>query len=164
MIDPVIIYTDGSAINKKTGKGAREGGAGVVMLYKNYRREIAKGKYINTTSARMEIMAIIVAMEAINQPNKHELIIHTDNQYCSNTVNKGWYDNWKKSGNIEERKNYDLWIRFFKVYDELGGRKKITLKWIKGHAGHPLNERADVLANAGRLKEKVLEDHNEFTK
>lgn len=165
MIEPVIIYTDGSCNNKKSGEGARVGGAGVVMSYKGMRKEIAQGCYHNTTSARMEIMAMIVALENINvTKKKYDIILHTDNQYCSNTINKGWYDNWVSTGTLMERSNCDLWIRFFKLYDKLGGRKHITLKWIKGHNGHPENEKADELANQGRSKENVLEDHKEYVK
>lgn len=165
MSSPVIIYTDGSCNNNKLKGG--DGGIGVVMRYKHHKMDFFEGQYNRTTSSRMEIMAIIRAMEKIVVPkgkkNSFDIIIHTDNQYCSNTVNKGWYDNWLSTGTLDERANADLWKRFYKIYDKLGGRRKVTLKWIRGHTGHPLNELADQLANKGRAIKDIIEELPAFT-
>lgn len=165
MSHQVIIYTDGSCNQNKNTKDKSlvgVGGIGVVMRFGKFKKDFCEGRFINTTSARMEIMAIIRAMESITikegHTNKFDIVIHTDNQYCSNTVNKGWYRNWKSHNNSSDRPNMDLWDRFFKIYDKLGGRQKVTVKWIKGHNGHPLNELADKLANEGRKKRKKIQD------
>lgn len=167
MKDPVIIYTDGSCNNRKSGEGAGTGGIGVVMRYGKHKMDFFEGQFFRTTSARMEIMAMIRALENITikdgQENKFDIIIHTDNQYCSNTINKGWYDNWIRTGTLDERSNPDLWRRFFAIYDKLGGRKRVTIKWVPGHSGHKFNELADKLANEGRVIKDIIDDLPKFT-
>ncbi len=88
----------------------------------------------------MELLAVIIALEAIKKPG-HDVQVYTDSQYLVNAVEKGWVWNWEKK-NFKGKKNPDLWNRFLKIF----GRHRIKFHWIKGHAGHAENERADELA------------------
>lgn len=152
----ITCYTDGSCNNKKTGPGAREGGFGIVLRAGQHKKDYFEGRYINTTSARMELMAVIRAIELCTKG--WHIIIHTDNQYVQKTVEVGWLTNWIRKGILEEKANADLWKRFKKAYDEKGGKHFIKIKWVKGHAGNEFNELADELANKGRLMVETHQD------
>lgn len=147
----IAIHTDGSCDNKKG-----EGGFGIVFRAGKHKKEYFEGSYRNTTSARMEIMAVIRAIELCNPG--WEIVIHTDNQYVQKTVEFGWLQNWLNKGILEDKANPDLWLQFKKAYEEKGGKNFITIKWVKGHNGNKFNEVADELANKGRKSKRVIED------
>jgi len=132
----IIAYTDGAS----TGNPG-PGGYGVVLISKEYnlRKEFSEGFRL-TTNNRMELLAVIIAIEALRKPNS-EIIIHSDSAYVVNAVEKGWLWGWIKKG-FKGKKNEDLWRRFANTYN----KHQIKLKWVKGHAGIPENERCDQLA------------------
>lgn len=100
----------------------------------------------------MELLAVISALEAIKKDG-HQIEIYTDSQYLVNSVEKGWVRNWEKKG-FKGKKNPDLWKRFLKIFE----RHRIKFYWIKGHAGHPENERADELAVEAAQKHNLKVD------
>ena len=134
---PVVIYTDG-ACSGNPGPG----GWGAILIYGDHRKEISDGE-VETTNNRMELMAAIVALEALKRPSRVEL--HTDSSYLKNGITD-WIERWKANGwrtaNKKPVKNVELWQRL----DEARARHKIDWHWVRGHAGHPENERADELA------------------
>ena len=131
----IKIFTDGSS---RGNPGP--GGYGVVMLYKGNRKELSQG-YKITTNNRMELTAVIKALEAIKK-NSIKVTIYSDSKYVVESVEKGWIWNWGKK-NFKKKKNIDLWKQFIPLY------KKFNIKfvWVKGHAGIKENERCDELAN-----------------
>jgi ribonuclease HI len=147
MTPKVLIYTDG-ACRGNPGPG----GWGAVMLSGGHRKEMCGGDPA-TTNNRMELMAAIQALEALKKPCEVEL--HTDSQYVKNGVTQ-WIHGWKARGwRTADRspvKNEDLWKRL----DAARSRHKVDWRWVKGHAGHELNELADQLANRG-MKEMLGE-------
>jgi ribonuclease HI len=132
----VHIYTDGAA---KGNPG--NGGYGVVMelVGTSHKKEIYEGFRL-TTNNRMELLAVIVGLEKLKTPNMKVLIV-SDSKYVVDSVEKKWVLGWEKKG-FANRKNADLWTRFFKVYR----KHQVDFKWIKGHNNHPQNERCDELA------------------
>ena len=130
----IIIYTDGAA---RGNPGP--GGYGVVMLFGDLRKEISEG-FRNTTNNRMELLAVIVGLEAVKNKELH-IKVFSDSKYVVDAVNKGWLWEWEKK-RFKKKKNVDLWIRFLEVY------RKYSVKfiWVKGHANIPENERCDQLA------------------
>lgn len=149
-MDVVNIYTDGSADNLKS----REGGCGVVLRFRDMEKDVFFGRYINTTSARMEILAVIKALE-ICEPG-FDIVIHSDNQYVVNAAND-WAWKWEKT-NFAGKKNEDLWKRFIELMTLKHDRDSVSFKWVKGHDGTELNELADQLANKGRLFKSSFQD------
>ena len=115
------------------------GGFGTVLISGQYRKEISGG-YRKTTNNRMELMAVIVGLEALKKTNT-VITIYSDSKYVVDSVEKGWLWGWVKKG-FKEKKNADLWKRFIPVYK----LQKVTFKWVKGHVGIPENERCDQLA------------------
>lgn len=142
----VTIHTDGAA-QGNPGKG----GYGVVMQAGKHYKELSKG-YKYTTNNRMELLAVIVALEALKIPNSEVLVV-SDSKYVVDAVEKAWVFAWAKKG-FAKKKNPDLWQRFLKVYKH----HTVKFKWIKGHTGHPLNERCDQLAVAAAQSETLFED------
>ena len=132
----VHIYTDGAA---KGNPG--NGGYGVVMELagSNYKKEFYQGFRL-TTNNRMELLAVIVGLEKLKQPNQKVLII-SDSKYVVDSVEKKWVFGWEKK-NFSGKKNPDLWMRFLKAYR----KHQVDFKWVKGHNNHPQNERCDALA------------------
>ena len=130
----IIIYTDGSA----KGNPGR-GGYGVVMLSGKHRKEISKG-FLLTTNNRMELLAVIVAIENVKKLNS-EIVVYSDSKYVVNAVEKGWLFNWQNKG-FKGKKNPDLWDRFLSVYK----RHSVKFVWVKGHNNNVENERCDTLA------------------
>ena len=128
------MYTDGSS---RGNPGP--GGFGTVLISGQYRKEIS-GAYRKTTNNRMELMAVIVGLEALKKTNT-VITIYSDSKYVVDSVEKGWLWGWVKKG-FKEKKNADLWKRFIPVYK----LQKVTFKWVKGHVGIPENERCDQLA------------------
>ncbi|MCW8108733.1 ribonuclease HI [Alteromonas ponticola] len=133
----VRIYTDGSCLGNPG-----PGGYGAVLLYKNHRKELADG-FAHTTNNRMELLAAIKALESLSE--SCHITLTTDSQYVKNGINQ-WIHNWRKNGwKTKDRKpvkNADLWQQL----DEAVNRHDIDWKWVKGHSGHPENERCDELA------------------
>ncbi len=133
----IIVYTDGGSLGNPG-----PGGYGVVMRYgSSYRKELSEG-FRKTTNNRMELLAVIRALESMKKEGL-EIDIYTDSQYVMNSVEKGWVFNWEKKG-FKGKKNADLWKRFLPLY----GKHRIKFHWVKGHSGVPDNERCDVLAKA----------------
>ena len=157
MNDSITVFTDGSCNNKKTGKGAREGGYGIALRCGSHTKNYHSPRHLNTTSARMEILAIIHALKMCNKGWK--VVIHSDNEYAVNTANE-WLWKWLDQGILKSKSNSDLWEQFIEAYDKHGGREKgmIEFVWVKGHNGNPLNELADKLANKGRNSDKTIVD------
>ena len=142
MTPKVIIYTDG-ACRGNPGPG----GWGAIMMYGGREKELCGGE-LETTNNRMELMAAIQALESLNRPCKVEL--HTDSQYVKNGITQ-WISGWKARGwrtaDKSPVKNDDLWKRL----DAARARHDVDWRWVKGHAGHEHNERADGLARRGML-------------
>ena len=136
MSHEVHIYTDGAA---KGNPG--NGGYGVVMemVGTNYKKEFYEG-FRHTTNNRMELLAVIVGLEKLRNPNMKVLVI-SDSKYVVDAVEKKWVFGWEKK-NFAGKKNPDLWMRFLKIYR----KHQVDFKWIKGHNNHPQNERCDQLA------------------
>lgn len=139
----VVAYTDGSS---RGNPGP--GGYGAVLIYVGpdgveHRRELCAG-YACTTNNRMELLGAIVALEALKRPCEVEL--HSDSQYVVNAFNQHWVDGWQRKGwktaGKKPVKNPDLWKRLLAAMEP----HEVRWMWVKGHAGHELNERADELA------------------
>jgi len=130
----VEIYTDGAA---RGNPGP--GGYGAILKFGKHEKELSGG-FRNTTNNRMELLAIIVALENLKKDNL-EVVITTDSKYVADSVNKGWVFNWVKI-NFKQKKNPDLWKRYLKLH----AKQNISIKWVKGHDGHYFNERCDELA------------------
>ena len=142
--EAIDIYTDGAC---KGNPGA--GGWGALLKSGPHTREIYGGEP-RTTNNRMELIAVIRALEALKRPAR--VRIHTDSQYVQKGIS-AWIHNWKRRGwqtaDRKPVKNTDLW----RCLDELAANHEIEWIWVKGHAGHPENERADQLANLGVTEE-----------
>jgi len=138
-VTPVLIYTDG-ACSGNPGPG----GWGAILIFGEHERELCGGEPL-TTNNRMEIMAAIEGLEALKRPCSVDL--HTDSQYLRQGITQ-WIAGWKARGwrtaDNKPVKNEDLWKRL----DLARARHDVRWHWVKGHAGHPLNERADGLARS----------------
>jgi ribonuclease HI len=141
MTDGVVeIYSDG-ACRGNPGPG----GWGAILRFNEVEKELFGGEAA-TTNNRMELTAVIRALEALKQPSR--VRVYTDSQYVQKGI-KEWIHGWKRNGwktsDKKDVKNKTLWIEL----DELRKKHEIEWHWVKGHAGHPENERADALANKG---------------
>ena len=105
----------------------------------NYKKEFYEG-FRHTTNNRMELLAVIVGLEKIKNPNAKVLVV-SDSKYVVDAVEKKWVFGWEKKG-FKDKKNPDLWKRFLKIYRQ----HQVDFKWVKGHNSHPQNERCDELA------------------
>lgn len=136
----VNIYTDG-ACSGNPGPG----GWGAILKYGEYVKELSGGEN-PTTNNRMELSACIFALEALKEPC--HVILTTDSRYVVDGITKGWAKSWKSNGwrrsNKEPALNPDLWEKLLSLCE----KHKVEFRWIKGHAGHPENERCDKLAVA----------------
>lgn len=130
----IIIYTDGAA---RGNPGP--GGYGAVLKHKNNRKELSQGFRL-TTNNRMELLAVIVALETLKIEDS-QVTVYTDSKYVSDAVEKGWVFNWERK-QFKKKKNPDLWKRFLKIYP----KHQVKFIWVKGHANIPENERCDQLA------------------
>lgn len=130
----IKVFTDGAA---KGNPGP--GGYGAILDYKGKRKELSEG-FRRTTNNRMELLAVIKALEAIKKPG-WEVVVYSDSKYVVDAVEKGWVHSWVKKA-FKGKKNADLWRQFLEVYP----KHKVKFQWVKGHAGHPENERCDQLA------------------
>ena len=144
----IEIYTDG-ACSGNPGKG----GYGIVMKVpeKNYEKRFSKGFRL-TTNNRMELLAVIVALEKLKS-TENDIHIYTDSKYVADAINQKWIFGWIKKG-FKNVKNPDLWKRLVPLIKA----HKITFHWIKGHAGHPENEICDQLAVKASQSENLLVD------
>ena len=142
----ITIYTDGSA---KGNPG--NGGYGIVMISGAYRKELKQGFKL-TTNNRMELLAVIIAIESVKKEGS-EITIFSDSKYVVDAVEKKWVFGWEKK-NFNKKKNPDLWIRFLKIYR----KQKVSFVWVKGHANNKENERCDVLAVQAAESKNLLTD------
>ena len=142
----IIIYTDGSA---KGNPG--NGGYGIVMMSGSYRKELKQGFKL-TTNNRMELLAVIIALESVKKENS-EITIYSDSKYVIDSVEKKWVFGWEKK-KFNKKKNPDLWIRFLKIYR----MQKVSFIWVKGHANNKENERCDFLAVQAADGQSLLTD------
>ncbi len=152
----VRIYSDGSARSNPEGPG----GFGTLIHYVDTKgqlhvREFSEG-YKKTTNNRMELMGVITGLEALTKPCDVEVI--SDSKYVTDAFNKGWIDNWViNNWRTSQKKtvlNRDLWVRLLKAMEP----HKVEFTWVKGHAGHPENERCDQLATAAADGDDLLDD------
>jgi len=152
----VTIYTDGSARGNPDGPG----GYGTILSYidgngTEHLREYSQG-YKKTTNNRMELLAAIVGLEALIRPC--EVTLYSDSQYLVKAFNDHWLEGWIKKGwkrgKNEPVKNVDLWKRLLRAMEP----HKVEFIWVKGHAGHPQNERCDLLATKAADSEDLLDD------
>lgn len=148
----IIIYTDGAS---RGNPGP--GGYGIVMLYGTLRKELSEGFRL-TTNNRMELLSVIVALEALKKEGL-EATIYSDSKYVVDAVEKKWVFDWEKK-NFKDKKNPDLWKRFLTIYR----KQKVKFVWVKGHHTNVENNRCDELAVAaalgGNLKTDVGYENN----
>ncbi len=134
----VTLYSDGAASGNPG-----PGGYGVVLESGKHRKEMWGG-YRMTTNNRMELLAVIVGLEALKAPGT-DVVVVSDSKYVVDSVEKGWVFDWEKKG-FAKKKNPDLWKRFLVAYR----KHTVRFHWIRGHNGHPQNELCDRLAVAAR--------------
>ena len=145
--EPIILYTDGSS---RGNPGP--GGYGVVLKYGSYRKELSQGFRL-TTNNRMELLGVIEGLKAIKK-REIPVKIYSDSSYVVNAVNNGWLKSWV-SKDLSKKKNSDLWGLFLNVSQTFSSLEFI---WIKGHAGHPENERCDRLAVEASQRGDIIDD------
>lgn len=152
----VSIYTDGAARGNPDGPG----GYGTVLEYVDtkgelHRKELSQG-YKKTTNNRMELMAVIAGLEALNRSCEVEL--YSDSKYVVDAFNQHWIDGWLKKGwkrgKNEPVKNIDLWKRLLAAKE----KHQVKFIWVKGHDGHPQNERCDALATSAADGDALIDD------
>lgn len=152
----VEIYTDGAARGNPEGPG----GYGAVLHYTDGKgelhvREYSQG-YVKTTNNRMELMAVIVGLEALKKPC--QVRVYSDSKYVTDAFNQHWIDGWLakgwKRGKNQPVLNVDLWKRLLAAKE----MHDVTFHWVKGHAGHAENERCDQLATSAADGEDLIED------
>ncbi|MGB4844204.1 MAG: ribonuclease HI [Ferruginibacter sp.] len=146
-MNTIHIYTDGSS---RGNPGP--GGFGVIMMWNNHRKEISKG-FRHTTNNRMELLAVITGLEAITK-KELPVIVYSDSQYVVRAIEEGWLKNWIKTNFKGGKKNRDLWERYY----DLAQNRNIKLKWVKGHADNPYNNRCDELATAAADGKNLVAD------
>lgn len=147
----ITIYTDGYC---KPNPGV--GGYGAVLTYDEHENELMGG-YRNTTNNRMELLAPIIALKALKEGCR--VTVYSDSKYVVDAVSKGWAQKWRSKGWKRNRKeraiNPDLWEQLLAEIE----RHDVEFRWVKGHAGHPGNERADRLSEEGaRLPELLIDE------
>ena len=142
----INIYTDGSA-KGNPGKG----GFGVILISGNHYKEISQG-FRHTTNNRMELLAVIVGLEHLKNINS-EVQVYSDSKYVVDSIEKKWVFQWEKK-HFKGKKNADLWKRFLIIYK----KHKVSFNWVKGHAGHPQNEKCDYLAVKASEQPQLLVD------
>lgn len=150
MSDKVTIYTDGSCLGNPG-----PGGYGAVLLFGDNRRELSGG-FTGTTNNRMELLAVITALESLTR--SCEVDLYTDSQYIQKAITQGWLKNWIKNGwktaAKKPVKNQDMWKRLMPLLD----RHQVDFRWVKGHAGDPENERCDDLARSAASQRGLPRD------
>lgn len=147
MNNDVIIYTDGSS---RGNPGP--GGYGAILMSGNRMKELSQG-YRRTTNNRMELMGVIAALEAMKRPRLN-ITVYTDSQYIVKAVKEGWLNKWIATNFAKGKKNKDLWVRFYNLYNQ----HQIKFVWVKGHADNQYNNRCDVLATTAADGRELLVD------
>jgi ribonuclease HI len=142
----ITIYTDGASSGNPG-----PGGYGVVLISGKRRLEKSEGFRL-TTNNRMELMAVIIGLEALKIPGS-KVVVYTDSKYVADSVEKGWIFQWESKA-FKKKKNADLWVRFLKIYR----KHKVKFVWIKGHSNNTENEICDRLAVNAYLNGVLLED------
>ena len=142
----IEIFTDGAA----KGNPGR-GGYGVLLRFNDVVKELSEG-FRMTTNNRMELLAVIVALESL-KTNQYPVHIYSDSKYVIDSISKKWVFNWVKTG-FKGKKNNDLWLRYLEIHPKFN----LVFHWVKGHAGHIENERCDVLAVAAAEGENLKID------
>lgn len=140
----IELFTDGAASGNPG-----PGGFGTILRSGQHYKEISGG-FRKTTNNRMELLAVIVGLESLKKTGM-DVLVYSDSKYVVDAVEKKWLFNWIKTG-FKDKKNKDLWIRFVNTYRQ----HNVKFKWIKGHAGHPENERCDRLAVAAYQQREEL--------
>ncbi len=156
----VLLFSDGSARGNPDGPG----GYGTILQFTDaggnlHEKELSRG-YRRTTNNRMELLGCIAGLEALNRPCIVD--VYSDSKYLTDAFNQHWIESWEakgwKRGRNEDVKNVDLWKRLLKAMEP----HEVTFHWVKGHAGHPENERCDRLATGAAdgdfLSEDIQED------
>lgn len=150
-IPEIDLYSDGGA-EPNPGKG----GFGVIMSYKGAKKEFSQGFRL-TTNNRMELMRVIHGLERLK--TKSIVNVYSDSRYVIDGITKGWAEKWKSKNwyrtKTEKAINYDLWERLLTL---ISNQQKVKFNWIRGHVGHPENERCDELANIALNSESLIED------
>jgi ribonuclease HI len=141
------IYTDGAA---RGNPGP--GGYGAILIWGNVTKELSAG-YKHTTNNRMELMAVVRALEALKKEGMR-ITIYSDSQYVVKAVSEGWLRKWIATGFKGGKKNRDLWMQFY----NLSLKHNIKFVWVKGHADNPYNNRCDELATAAADGNNLLVD------
>lgn len=146
----IIIHTDGGA-----APNPGVGGYGIVIQKGNHRKELSAG-YELTTNNRMEMLGVIVALQALKEPS--EVLLHTDSKYVVDSITKRWVYGWMKRGwkksDGNRPENVDLWQRLLPLLKQ----HEVEFRWVKGHAGNTENERCDALVAEGRNAKPLLVD------
>jgi len=146
----ITLYTDGGSLGNPG-----PGGYGVVLIYKQHRKELSGG-YRRTTNNRMELTAAISGLEALKQPCR--VTLYTDSRYLVDAVSKGWAKSWRAKGWMRNKKdkalNPDLWTRLLDLLEQ----HQVEFVWVKGHAGEAENERCDQLSVAAARRENLPAD------
>ena len=147
----VYAFSDGSAIGNPG-----PGGYGVVLKWGDSLKELSQG-FVHTTNNRMELLGAIMALESLKK--RQRVVLTTDSQYVINGIEKGWARKWRANGWRRNKNkpalNPDMWERLLTAVD----RHEVSFNWIRGHTGHPENERCDELANgAARGVDLIVDD------
>jgi ribonuclease HI len=149
-MDKINIYTDGSSLGNPG-----PGGYGIVLLSGEYRKELSQG-YKLTTNNRMELLAVIIALESLKKENS-DVTVYSDSKYVVDSIENKWVFSWKNK-NFKDKKNPDLWLRFLKIYP----KHNVKFIWVKGHANNKENEVCDKLAvNAAKSKNLIIDRYFE---
>jgi ribonuclease HI len=143
----IIMYTDGAA---RGNPGP--GGYGVVLLWKNLKRELSAG-YRLTTNNRMELLAVIAGLQALKK-ERMQVTIYSDSKYVVDAVEKGWLRKWIQTRFAGGKKNQDLWMQFHR----LAQKQQVRFVWVKGHADNAFNNRCDELATTAADGRDLLTD------
>lgn len=142
----IELFTDGSS---RGNPGP--GGYGAILRFGSHYKELSEG-FRRTTNNRMELLSVIKGLEALKQPGQ-QVTVYSDSKYVIDSVEKKWVFNWVKTG-FKGKKNADLWMKFLDIHK----KHKVNFVWVRGHNGHPENERCDELAVKAALEKPVLID------
>jgi ribonuclease HI len=142
----IEIFTDGASSGNPG-----PGGYGVILRSGQHYKELSEG-FRKTTNNRMELLAVIKGLEAIKIPNQN-VAIFSDSKYVIDAIEKRWVHGWVAKG-FNGKKNKDLWLRYL----DISKKHNIKFNWVRGHNGHPENERCDVLAVAAGKQKNLLID------